>query len=172
MTADIHLHDHQKNAIAHAMFGGNTLFAHCVGAGKTFEMIATAMESKRLGLCNKSLFVVPNHLTEQWASEFLQLYPAANILVATKKDFEMKNRKKFCGRIATGDYDAVIIGHSQFEKIPMSAERQKAILQKQLDEILDGIASAKAENAERYTVKQMEKTKRGLDAKLKKVKAQ
>lgn len=132
-------------------------------------MVAAAMESRRLGLCNKSLFVVPNHLTEQWASEFLQLYPAANILVATKKDFERKNRKKFCGRIATGDYDAVIIGHSQFEKIPMSAERQKAILQKQLDEILDGIAAAKAENAERYTVKQMEKIKRGLEAKLKKL---
>ena len=132
-------------------------------------MVAAAMESRRLGLCNKSLFVVPNHLTEQWASEFLQLYPAANILVATKKDFERKNRKKFCGRIETGDYDAVIIGHSQFEKIPMSAERQKTILQNQLDEIINGIIEAKIENAERYTVKQMEKTKRGLEAKIKKL---
>lgn len=169
INPEIQLRQHQKNAVARIMYGGNSLLGHVVGAGKTWTMVAAAMEMKRLGLCNKSLFVVPNHLTEQWASEFLQLYPAANILVATKKDFEMKNRKKFCGRIATGDYDAVIIGHSQFEKIPMSAERQKAILQKQLDEILDGIASAKAENAERYTVKQMEKTKRGLDAKLKKL---
>ena len=148
------------------MYGGNSLLGHVVGAGKTWTMVAAAMESRRLGLCNKSLFVVPNHLTEQWASEFLQLYPAANILVATKKDFEMKNRKKFCGRIATGDYDAVIIGHSQFEKIPMSAERQKTILQNQLDEIINGIIEAKTENAERYTVKQMEKTKRGLEAKI------
>ena len=169
INPEIQLRQHQKNAVARIMYGGNSLLGHVVGAGKTWTMVAAAMEMKRLGLCNKSLFVVPNHLTEQWASEFLQLYPAANILVATKKDFEMKNRKKFCGRIATGDYDAVIIGHSQFEKIPMSAERQKAILQRQLDEILDGIASAKAENAERYTVKQMEKTKRGLDAKLKKL---
>lgn len=169
INPEIQLRQHQKNAVARIMYGGNSLLGHVVGAGKTWTMVAAAMEMKRLGLCNKSLFVVPNHLTEQWASEFLQLYPAANILVATKKDFEMKNRKKFCGRIATGDYDAVIIGHSQFEKIPMSAERQKAILQKQLDEILDGIALAKAENAERYTVKQMEKTKRGLDAKLKKL---
>ena len=169
INPEIQLRQHQKNAVARIMYGGNSLLGHVVGAGKTWTMVAAAMEMKRLGLCNKSLFVVPNHLTEQWASEFLQLYPAANILVATKKDFEMKNRKKFCGRIATGDYDAVIIGHSQFEKIPMSAERQKAILQKQLDEILDGIASAKAENAERYTVKQMEKTKRGLEAKLKKL---
>ena len=169
INPEIQLRQHQKNAVARIMYGGNSLLGHVVGAGKTWTMVAAAMEMKRLGLCNKSLFIVPNHLTEQWASEFLQLYPAANILVATKKDFEMKNRKKFCGRIATGDYDAVIIGHSQFEKIPMSAERQKAILQKQLDEILDGIASAKAENAERYTVKQMEKTKRGLDAKLKKL---
>ena len=169
INPEIQLRQHQKNAVARIMYGGNSLLGHVVGAGKTWTMVAAAMEMKRLGLCNKSLFVVPNHLTEQWASEFLQLYPAANILVATKKDFEMKNRKKFCGRIATGDYDAVIIGHSQFEKIPMSAERQKTILQKQLDEILDGIAIAKAENAERYTVKQMEKTKRGLDAKLKKL---
>lgn len=169
INPEIQLRQHQKNAVARIMYGGNSLLGHVVGAGKTWTMVAAAMEMKRLGLCNKSLFVVPNHLTEQWASEFLQLYPAANILVATKKDFEMKNRKKFCGRIATGDYDAVIIGHSQFEKIPMSAERQKAILQKQLDEILDGIADAKTENAERYTVKQMEKTKRGLEAKLKKL---
>lgn len=169
INPEIALRKHQKDAVARIMYGGNSLLGHVVGAGKTWTMVAAAMESRRLGLCNKSLFVVPNHLTEQWASEFLQLYPAANILVATKKDFEMKNRKKFCGRIATGDYDAVIIGHSQFEKIPMSAERQKAILQKQLNEILDGIAEAKAENAERYTVKQMEKTKRGLEAKLKKL---
>lgn len=169
INPEITLRKHQKDAVARIMYGGNSLLGHVVGAGKTWTMVAAAMESRRLGLCNKSLFVVPNHLTEQWASEFLQLYPAANILVATKKDFEMKNRKKFCGRIATGDYDAVIIGHSQFEKIPMSAERQKAILQKQLDEILNGIAEAKAENAERYTVKQMEKTKRGLEAKLKKL---
>ena len=169
ISPEITLRPHQVNAIAHILYGGNTLLAHKVGAGKTFEMVAAAQESKRLGLCNKSLFVVPNHLTEQWASEFLQLYPAANILVATKKDFEMKNRKKFCGRIATGDYDAVIIGHSQFEKIPMSAERQKAILQNQLDEIINGIIEAKTENAERYTVKQMEKTKRGLEAKIKKL---
>ena len=169
INPEIALRKHQKDAVARIMYGGNSLLGHVVGAGKTWTMVAAAMESRRLGLCNKSLFVVPNHLTEQWASEFLQLYPAANILVATKKDFEMKNRKKFCGRIATGDYDAVIIGHSQFEKIPMSAERQKAILQNQLDEILNGIAEAKAENAERYTVKQMEKTKRGLKAKLKKL---
>lgn len=169
INPEITLRKHQKDAVARIMYGGNSLLGHVVGAGKTWTMVAAAMESRRLGLCNKSLFVVPNHLTEQWASEFLQLYPAANILVATKKDFEMKNRKKFCGRIATGDYDAVIIGHSQFEKIPMSAERQKAILQKQLNEILDGITEAKAENAERYTVKQMEKTKRGLEAKLKKL---
>ncbi len=169
INPEITLRKHQKDAVARIMYGGNSLLGHVVGAGKTWTMVAAAMESRRLGLCNKSLFVVPNHLTEQWASEFLQLYPAANILVATKKDFEMKNRKKFCGRIATGDYDAVIIGHSQFEKIPMSAERQKAILQNQLDEILNGIAEAKAENAERYTVKQMEKTKRGLEAKIKKL---
>ena len=169
INPEITLRKHQKDAVARIMYGGNSLLGHVVGAGKTWTMVAAAMESRRLGLCNKSLFVVPNHLTEQWASEFLQLYPAANILVATKKDFEMKNRKKFCGRIATGDYDAVIIGHSQFEKIPMSAERQKKILENQLNEILDGIAEAKAENAERYTVKQMEKTKRGLEAKIKKL---
>ena len=169
INPEITLRKHQKDAVARIMYGGNSLLGHVVGAGKTWTMVAAAMESRRLGLCNKSLFVVPNHLTEQWASEFLQLYPAANILVATRKDFEMKNRKKFCGRIATGDYDAVIIGHSQFEKIPMSAERQKTILQNQLDEIINGIIEAKTENAERYTVKQMEKTKRGLEAKLKKL---
>ena len=169
INPEITLRKHQKDAVARIMYGGNSLLGHVVGAGKTWTMVAAAMESRRLGLCNKSLFVVPNHLTEQWASEFLQLYPAANILVATKKDFEMKNRKKFCGRIATGDYDAVIIGHSQFEKIPMSAERQKTILQNQLDEIINGIIEAKTENAERYTVKQMEKTKRGLEAKIKKL---
>ena len=169
INPEITLRKHQKDAVARIMYGGNSLLGHVVGAGKTWTMVAAAMESRRLGLCNKSLFVVLNHLTEQWASEFLQLYPAANILVATKKDFEMKNRKKFCGRIATGDYDAVIIGHSQFEKIPMSAERQKTILQNQLDEIINGIIEAKTENAERYTVKQMEKTKRGLEAKIKKL---
>ena len=169
INPEIALRKHQKDAVARIMYGGNSLLGHVVGAGKTWTMVAAAMESRRLGLCNKSLFVVPNHLTEQWASEFLQLYPAANILVATKKDFEMKNRKKFCGRIATGDYDAVIIGHSQFEKIPMSAERQKTILQNQLDEIINGIIEAKTENAERYTIKQMEKTKRGLEAKIKKL---
>ena len=147
------LREHQVNAIARILYGGNTLLAHVVGGGKTFEMVAAAMESKRLGLCQKSLFVVPNHLTEQWAAEFLQLYPSANILVATKKDFETRNRKKFCSRIATGDYDAVIIGHSQFEKIPMSVERQRAILQAQLDEIIEGISEAKRANAERFTIK-------------------
>ena len=151
------------------MYGGNTLLAHTVGAGKTFEMVAAAQESKRLGLCNKSLFVVPNHLTEQWASEYLQLYPAANILVATKKDFEAKNRKKFCGRIATGDYDAVIIGHSQFEKIPMSIERQRDILQRQIDELIEGIAQLKSENGERFSIKQLEKSKKSIEAKLKKL---
>lgn len=169
MNPEIKLRQHQKNAVARIMYGGNSLLGHVVGAGKTWTMVAAAMESKRLGLCNKSLFVVPNHLTEQWASEFLQLYPAANILVATKKDFEMKNRKKFCGRIATGDYDAVIIGHSQFEKIPMSAERQIRILSQQIDDIMVGIAQAKADNAERFTVKQMEKTKRNLEMKLQKL---
>ena len=165
MNPEITLRKHQVNAIAHILYGGNTLLAHVVGAGKTFEMVAAAMESKRLGLCQKSLFVVPNHLTEQWATEFLQLYPAANILVATRKDFETKNRKKFCGRIATGDYDAVIIGHSQFEKIPMSVERQRAILEQQIDEIMMGISEAKREKAEKFTIKQMEKTKKGLQAK-------
>jgi len=169
MNPEIKLRPHQVNAIAHILYGGNTLLAHVVGAGKTFEMVAAAMESKRLGLCQKSLFVVPNHLTEQWASEFLQLYPSANILVATKKDFEAKNRKKFCGRIATGDYDAIIIGHSQFEKIPMSVERQKAILEQQIDEVLVGIAQAKRDRAENFTVKQMEKTRKSLQAKLEKL---
>ena len=169
MNPEITLRKHQVNAIAHILYGGNTLLAHVVGAGKTFEMVAAAMESKRLGLCQKSLFVVPNHLTEQWATEFLQLYPAANILVATRKDFETKNRKKFCGRIATGDYDAVIIGHSQFEKIPMSVERQRAILQQQMQEIMMGIWEAKEEKAENFTIKQMEKTKKGLQAKLDKL---
>ena len=169
MNPEIELREHQKNAVAHILYGGNTLLAHAVGAGKTFEMTAAAMESKRLGLCNKSLFVVPNHLTEQWAAEFLQLYPAANILVATKKDFEMKNRKRFCGRIATGDYDAVIIGHSQFEKIPMSIERQRAVLQQQLDDIVEGIADIKRNRGDRFSVKQLEKTKRSLQTKLEKL---
>ena len=169
MNPEIELRQHQKNAVARIMYGGNSLLGHVVGAGKTWTMVAAAMESKRLGLCNKSLFVVPNHLTEQWASEFLQLYPAANILVATKKDFEMKNRKKFCGRIATGDYDAVIIGHSQFEKIPMSVERQRKILEGQLKEIMDGIIELKAQKAERYTVKQLEKSKRAIQGKLAKL---
>ncbi len=169
MNPEITLRPHQVNAIARILYGGNTLLAHVVGAGKTFEMVAAAMESKRLGLCQKSLFVVPNHLTEQWATEFLQLYPAANILVATKKDFETKNRKKFCGRIATGDYDAVIIGHSQFEKIPMSAERQRAILEQQRDEILMGISDAKRDKAENFTIKQMEKTRKGIESKIEKL---
>ena len=166
MNPEITLRPHQVNAIAHIMYGGNTLLAHEVGAGKTFEMVAAAMEMKRLGLCTKSLIVVPNHITEQWAAEWLQLYPSANILVATKKDFETQNRKKFCARIATGDYDAVIIGHSQFEKIPMSAERQAAILQQQIDEIMFGIEEAKSAKAERYTVKQLERTRKSLEAKL------
>ena len=166
MNPEITLRPHQVNAIAHIMYGGNTLLAHEVGAGKTYEMVAAAMEMKRLGLCTKSLVVVPNHITEQWAAEWLQLYPSANILVATKKDFETRNRKKFCARIATGDYDAVIIGHSQFEKIPMSAERQAAILQQQIDEIMFGIEDAKAAKAERYTVKQLERTRKSLEAKL------
>ena len=169
INPEITLREHQKNAVAHILYGGNTLLAHAVGAGKTYEMTAAAMESKRLGLCNKSLFVVPNHLTEQWAAEFLQLYPAANILVATKKDFEMKNRKRFCGRIATGDYDAVIIGHSQFEKIPMSIERQRAVLQQQLDDIVEGIADIKRNRGDRFSVKQLEKTKRSLQTKLEKL---
>ena len=169
MNPEITLRKHQVNAIAHILYGGNTLLAHVVGAGKTFEMAAAAMESKRLGLCQKSLFVVPNHLTEQWASEFLQLYPAANVLVATKKDFETKNRKRFCGRIATGDYDAIIIGHSQFEKIPVSIQRQRAILEQQIDEIILGIREAKADKAENFTIKQMEKTRKGLQNKLDKL---
>ena len=169
MNPEITLRPHQVNAIAHILYGGNTLLAHVVGAGKTFEMVAAAQESKRLGLCRKSLFVVPNHLTEQWASEYLQLYPSANILVATKKDFEAKNRKRFCGRIATGDYDAIIIGHSQFEKIPMSMERQKAILEQQIDEVMVGIAQAKRDRAENFTVKQMERTRKSLQAKLEKL---
>lgn len=169
MNPEITLRKHQVNAIAHILYGGNTLLAHTVGAGKTFEMVAAAMESKRLGLCQKSLFVVPNHLTEQWATEFLQLYPAANILVATRKDFETKNRKKFCGRIATGDYDAVIIGHSQFEKIPMSIERQRAILEQQMEDVMMGIREAKSEKTENFTIKQMEKTRKGLQNKLDKL---
>ena len=169
MNPEIELREHQKNAVAHILYGGNTLLAHAVGAGKTFEMTAAAMESKRLGLCNKSLFVVPNHLTEQWAAEFLQLYPAANILVATKKDFEMKNRKRFCGRIATGDYDAVIISHSQFEKIPISIERQRAVLEQQLSDIIEGIADIKRNRGDRFSVKQLEKTKRSLQTKLEKL---
>ena len=166
MNPEITLRPHQVNAIAHIMYGGNTLLAHEVGAGKTFEMVAAAMEMKRLGLCTKSLIVVPNHITEQWAAEWLQLYPSANILVATKKDFETRNRKKFCARIATGDYDAVIIGHSQFEKIPISVERQAAILQQQIDEIMFGIEEAKSARAERYTVKQLERTRKSLEARL------
>ena len=169
MNPEIDLREHQKNAVAHILYGGNTLLAHAVGAGKTFEMVAAAMESKRLGLCNKSLFVVPNHLTEQWAAEFLQLYPAANILVATKKDFETKNRKKFCGRIATGDYDAVIIGHSQFEKIPMSIERQRAILEQQLEELTDGIADLKRNRGENSSIKQLEKSRKAIKQKLEKL---
>ena len=169
MTPDIVLKPHQLNAVAHVLYGDNTLLAHCVGAGKTFEMTAAAMESKRLGLCHKSLFVVPNHLTEQWASDFLRLYPGANILAATKKDFEPANRKKFCSRIATGDYDAVIIGHSQFEKIPLSTERQIAIIERQIDEIEAAIALAKAERGERYTIKEMEKSRKSLIAKLDKL---
>ncbi|WP_278336285.1 DUF3849 domain-containing protein [Enterocloster clostridioformis] len=166
MTPDITLRPHQLNAVAHQLYGDNTLLAHCVGAGKTFEMIAAAMESRRLGLCQKSLFVVPNHLTEQWASDFLRLYPGANILAATKKDFEPANRKKFCSRIATGDYDAVIIGHSQFEKIPLSTERQIAMVERQIEEIEMAIAATKEEKGERYTIKQMEKTKKSLNARL------
>ena len=169
MNTEIRLRDHQRNAVAHAIYGGNTLLAHTVGAGKTFEMVAIAMESKRLGLCNKSLFVVPNHLTEQMGIEFMQLYPAANILVATKKDFETANRKKFCSRIATGDYDAVVIGHSQFEKIPMSTERQCQIIEIQIDEVIESIRFAEEHNAENFTIKQLEKTKKNLETKLKKL---
>lgn len=169
MNPEIELREHQKNAVAHILYGGNTLLAHAVGAGKTFEMTAAAMESKRLGLCSKSLFVVPNHLTEQWAAEFLQLYPAANILVATKKDFETANRKRFCGRIATGDYDAIIIGHSQFEKIPMSIERQRALLEQQIDEITDGIAELKENRGDNFSIKQLEKTRKSIKVKLQKL---
>ena len=169
MNPEIELREHQKNAIAHILYGGNTLLAHAVGAGKTFEMVAAAMESKRLGLCSKSLFIVPNHLTEQWAAEFLQLYPSANVLVATRKDFETKNRKKFCGRIATGDYDAIIIGHTQFEKIPMSVERQRAILEQQLDEITEGVAELKRNRGDNFSVKQLERTKKSVKLKLDKL---
>lgn len=169
MNPEIELRPHQINAVARQLYGGNTLLAHVVGAGKTYEMIAATMEAKRLGLCQKSMIVVPNHLTEQWAGEFLQLYPAANILVATRKDFETKNRKKFCGRIATGDYDAVIIGHSQFEKIPLSVERQKSIIEEQIDAVLDSIADAKANRGENFTIKQLEKSRKSLELKLKKL---
>ena len=169
MNPEIKLREHQKNAVAHILYGGNTLLAHEVGAGKTFEMVAAAMESKRLGLCQKPLFVVPNHLTEQWASEFLRLYPSANILAATKKDFEPRNRKKFCGRIATGDYDAIIIGHSQFERIPVSQERQERLLQEQIAEIEEGLEELKASRAERFTIKSLERTKKGLETRLQKL---
>lgn len=169
MNPEITLREHQRNAVAHILYGGNTLLAHAVGAGKTFEMVAAAQESKRLGLCNKSLFVVPNHLTEQWASEYLQLYPSANILVATKKDFETKNRKRFCGRIATGDYDAVIIGHSQFEKIPMSIERQRASLEQQENEITNGIAELKRNRGENFSIKQLERAKKSIKQKIEKL---
>ena len=172
MNPAITLREHQKNAIAHVLYGGNTLLAHEVGAGKTFEMVAAAMESKRLGLCQKSLFVVPNHLTEQWASEFLRLYPSANILVTTKKDFETHNRKKFCARIATGDYDAIIMGHSQFERIPISRERQERLLYEQIDEITEGIAEVQASGGERFTVKQLERTRKSLEARLEKLQAE
>ena len=172
MNPSITLREHQKNAIAHVLYGGNTLLAHEVGAGKTFEMVGAAMEAKRLGLCQKSLFVVPNHLTEQWASEFLRLYPSANILVTTKKDFEKHNRKKFCARIATGDYDAIIMGHSQFEKIPISVERQERLLHEQIDEIVNGIAEVEASGGERFTVKQLERTKKSLEARLEKLQAE
>lgn len=169
MNPEITLREHQRNAVAHILYGGNTLLAHAVGAGKTFEMVAAAQESKRLGLCNKSLFVVPNHLTEQWASEYLQLYPSANILVATKKDFETKNRKRFCGRIATGDYDAVIIGHSQFEKIPMSIERQRASLEQQENEITEGLAELKRNRGENFSIKQLERAKKSIRQKIEKL---
>ena len=169
MNPEIELREHQRNAVAHILYGGNTLLAHAVGAGKTYEMTAATMESKRLGLCSKSLFVVPNHLTEQWAAEFLQLYPSANILVATKKDFETKNRKRFCGRIATGHYDAIIIGHSQFEKIPMSIERQRAILEQQLEEVTNGIADLKRNRGDNFSVKQLERTKKSVKQKLDKL---
>ncbi|WP_442900640.1 DEAD/DEAH box helicase family protein, partial [Gemmiger sp.] len=169
MNPEISLRPHQRNAVARMLYGGNSLLAHCVGAGKTFEIVAAAMESKRLGLAKKSLVVVPNHLTEQWGADFLRLYPGANVLVATKKDFEPANRKKFCSRIATGDYDAVVIGHSQFEKIPLSPERQKAILQEQIDQVIDGIQEAKEQNGERYTIKQLEKSRKNLEARMAKL---
>ena len=169
MSPEISLREHQKNAIAHILYGGNTLLAHEVGSGKTFEMVAAAMESKRLGLCSKSMIVVPNHLIEQWAGEFLRLYPSANLLVARKKDFEPAHRKTFCSKIATGDYDAVIIGHSQFEKIPMSIERQQASIEKQIAEVEEGIEELRASGAERFTVKSMERTKRGLKTRLEKL---
>ena len=172
MNPEITLREHQKNAIAHVLYGGNTLLAHEVGAGKTFEMVAAAMESKRLGLCSKSIFVVPNHLTDQWASEFLRLYPSANILVTTKKDFETHNRKKFCARIATGDYDAVIIGHSQFERIPISVERQEQLLRQQIEEITAGIQEVQDSGGENFTVKSLERTKKGLQQRLKKLQAE
>lgn len=169
MNPEIKLRKHQINGVARILYGGNTLLAHEVGAGKTFTMVAAAMEAKRLGLCNKSMFVVPNHIVEQFSSEFLQLYPSANILVTTKKDFETGNRKKFCSRIATGDYDAVIISHSQFEKIPMSVERQTQILQKQIDDIMRSIADLKENHGERFTIKQLMKTQKTLETKLKKL---
>ena len=169
MNPAIELRDHQKNAIARSLYGGNTLLAHVVGAGKSFEMIASAMESKRLGLCTKSLFAVPNHLTEQMASEFLRLYPSANILVATKKDFEKRNRKKFCARIATGDYDAIIIGHSQFERIPVSLERQERLIREQIREVEEGLEEMERNHAERFSIKSLEKTKKSLEARLRKL---
>ncbi|MDO4175284.1 MAG: SNF2-related protein, partial [Eubacteriales bacterium] len=169
MNPEVALRPHQVNAVAHILYGGNTLLAHVVGAGKTFEMIAAAQESKRLGLCQKSMFVVPNHLVGQWAAEYLRLYPSANILVTTKKDFQAANRKKFCSRIATGEYDAVIIGHSQFEKIPMSEERQRRQLEQQIEEIKEGIREAKEAKSERFTIKQMERAKKSIEAKLKKL---
>lgn len=169
MTPEITLMPHQKNAVAHVLYGGNTLLAHCVGAGKTFQMIAAGMESKRLGLSQKNLYVVPNHLTEQWGSDFLRLYPGANVLVATKKDFEPANRKKFCSRIATGDYDAIIIGHSQFERIPLSKERQMAMIEQQIEEIMLAIEEAQNDDSPRYTIKQMERTRKGLEKKLEKL---
>ena len=169
MNPEIELRKHQIDAIARILYGGNTLLAHEVGAGKTYEMVAAAMESKRLGLCNKSLIVVPNHITEQWSGEFLQLYPSANILVATKKDFETKNRKKFCARIATGDYDAIIIGHSQFERIPMSVERQERMLKMQIDDLVDAVDEVKRNRGEHYTIKQLERLKKSLEVKLTKL---
>lgn len=169
MTPGITLMPHQKNAIAHILYGHNTLLAHCVGAGKTFQMIAAGMESRRLGLAQKCLYVVPNHLTEQWGGDFLRLYPGANVLVATKKDFEPANRKKFCSRIATGDYDAIIIGHSQFERIPLSKERQRATINRQLEDIANAIDELSEENGERYTIKQMERTRKTLLSKLAKL---